>query len=456
MSNTNLFWENENAPIPANRYEKLGFKRNPFPFDPCVKPNSNDELENGKLYLDELRRDEERQFEKLVLQKKGQSPAKKISLLMDYAAFRGRGIGKTAFLNHQLNRINPDLGFSITEGNETLFAVYVQPGGEKNERKFWQISRLIFECLLDQDILHIALSRLIAFSKLVPPNILKEVSKENIKETILNDEWLSGKGIDTINLHLNLKKLLESSGIDNELSQKILHLTRSSNYFRKHFINEKTDSYWRNNESKILYNDLVKLFKLARFTSGLIFFDEAEKVITVQNFQERRSFCDNIRYFFVDGSAENAKESFFRILLTIHPYSQELLNPHWNAAGLNRFVELGGDSAKHYTIFFNPLNEQSAIPLAALYLNAAPVNKTTLSDTKPFETGALQDILIKAEGIPGRYLQFLYLAIELAINENWSVIGKKEIERVIKSVISERPSTETTQNPFSKTETNLR
>jgi hypothetical protein len=454
---TNLFWKKEeNQGKKENRYQKLGFKRNPFPIDPCVKPNSHNELENGNLYLTSLRRSEEEQFKKLVIQQPGQSQAKKICLLMDYAAFRGRGIGKTAFLNHQLRKINSDLGFELTKGNETLFAVYVQPGGEKNERKFWQISRLIFESMFEQDILHIALSRIIAFSGLLKDAVLSQVEKETIKDTILSEEWLENQGVDLVKLNLHLKGLFDENGVDPELTQKILHIKRSNNYFRNHYFNEKTDSFWRSNENRILYNDLVKIFKLAGFTSGLIFLDEAEKIITAQNFQERRSFCDNLRYFFIDGPSENAKESFLRMLLTIHPYSQELLNPHWNAAGLNRFVELGGDSAKHYTIFFNPLNEESALPLAGLYLNASRINPTSLSDTKPFIKGALQDILIKAEGIPGRYLQFLYLAIELAIRESWDVIGNKEIDLVIKSDISERPTQPIENSPFNRTETDLR
>lgn len=455
MSKT-LFWKNDsNSGEKQNRYEKLGFNRNPFPFDPCVKPRSSDELENGHLYLPSLRTSEEEQFGRLVVQKKGASKAKKISLLMDYAAFRGRGIGKTAFLNHQLKKINSDLGYSVTGGNETLFAVYVQPGGEKNERKFWQITRLIFESLFEQDIIHVCLGRIIAFSGLVPDSALNEVSKDNIKETLLDDDWLIKRNVDTVALHLRTKQMLEEQGIETELVHRIIHITKSSNYFRNHYFSEKNDSYWRANENRILYNDLVKFFKVGGFTSGLIFFDEAEKIITAQNFQERRQFCDNLRYFFIDGSSQNSSSSFFRILLTVHPYSQELLNPHWNAAGLNRFVELGGDSAKHYTIFFNPLNQDSAIPLAGLYLNSSRLKKTSETDTNPFEKNALQEILIKAEGIPGRYLQFLHLAIDLAVREDWTKIGAKEIETVIKSDITEKPVQQSDSAPFSSTEVDL-
>lgn len=457
---SNLFWKNkQEEKKQINRYESLGFERNPFPVDPCVKPGSEDDLENGKVYLNSLRTNEEKQFESLLVQKNGGQPAKKIALLMDYAAFRGRGIGKTAFLNHQLKRINDDYGYSISEGNETLFAVYVQPGGDKNERKFWQISKLIFQSIYEQDLLHVCLSRIRAFTGIISQDILNKITPENIKETILDNSWLEDKGVDTLDLLAKTKAELQRAGIDSEIVNCINYLAQGTDTFNRFFFATKSDSYWRNNENKLLYNDLVKLFRIAGFTAGIILFDESEKIVTVQNFQERRSFCDNLRYFYVDGASENAKSPFFRLLLTIHPYSQELLNPHWNAAGLNRFVELGGESAKHYTIFFNPLNSDSAGPLAALYINNSKRQKENdtgldYTDIRPFQEEALQDILVKAEGIPGRYLQLLYLAIEMSIEEDWKSIGKKEIEQVIKTDIVKNISNDDNK-PFSHTETNM-
>lgn len=35
---------------------------------------------------------------------------------MDYAAYKGRGIGKTAFLNYMKKSINKDLGDEISDG----------------------------------------------------------------------------------------------------------------------------------------------------------------------------------------------------------------------------------------------------------------------------------------------------------------------------------------------------
>ena len=45
---------------------------------------------------------------------------------MDYAAYRGRGIGKTAFLNYVKNLINTDLGLELSKEQEVLYAIYAK------------------------------------------------------------------------------------------------------------------------------------------------------------------------------------------------------------------------------------------------------------------------------------------------------------------------------------------
>ena len=86
-----------------DKYSRYGFKQNPFPFDPTVKPTSTDYRENGSVFLEELRSDELDEFKSRIV-----NSNTKIGFLMDYAAYRGRGIGKTAFLNYVKNIINID------------------------------------------------------------------------------------------------------------------------------------------------------------------------------------------------------------------------------------------------------------------------------------------------------------------------------------------------------------
>lgn len=152
-------------------------------------------------------------------------------------------------------------------------------------------------------------------------------------------------------------------------------------------------------------------------------------MIQYQNFNERRAFCENLRTYFIDGNNSNAIDGFFKILLTIHPNSQELLMPHWAAAGLDRFCSLGGNTSSENTIFFKPMsNEPNMIrALAEIYLKASRINKTD-SSISPFTQEAIDYAMEKSAFIPGRFLKYLYILIEKSIKNNWTEIDKKQVE----------------------------
>lgn len=414
---------------PENKYSFLGFKQNPFPVNPAVKPFSDDERENGSIYLTRLRADEIRQFKDIVINRPN-----KISLLMDYAAFRGRGIGKTAFLNYKKNQINVDLGSSISNNEKVLYSLYICPGGEKKERKFWQLARLIYEAALNENLILIAFCRMRVILGKLDEKILREVTIANLNTTIGNDKWLYDRGVDVQELDILMNRKFKENGLDISIDNKNLY-GNSFELFRDSLCNDFSDLFWRRSGIDLVFNTLVKILKEAAFSNCIILFDEAEKIIVSQNFNERREFCESLRFYFIDGSNVNSTYSFFKILITIHPYSQELLQTHWGAAGLERFSQLGTDEARDNTIFFQPLNNDSEIAkdLATIYLDKARINGES-SDITPFTVDALHVALNRSEGIPGKYLKILYNAFEKAVNENWEKITAKEIESVWKSV----------------------
>ena len=110
-------------------------------------------------------------------------------------------------------------------------------------------------------------------------------------------------------------------------------------------------------------DDLVHTFQAAGFSRGLFLVDEVEKIVVHQNTKERRTFVEDMRYSFIDGPYQSARSGFCEVLLTIHPYVQELLAPHWNASGMDRFCVLSGELASEHTIYFRPLVERAAEPL---------------------------------------------------------------------------------------------
>jgi hypothetical protein len=209
--------------------------------------------------------------------------------------------------------------------------------------------------------------------------------------------------------------------------------------FRRHYFDNLSDYYWRRDEGQLLFDDLVKVFTAAGFTKGLLLVDEMEKIIPYQNTEERRAFTEALRYFFIDGQCENARLAFYGLLLTIHPYLQELLNPHWEASGLDRFAALSRELAAEYTVYFEPLTEGTAMPLAKAYLDESRISDDQKGTLEPFDANALEEALMLTGRVPGRFLNLLNNSIEKAVQKEWKVIGADQIRIVAQARAPKEP-----------------
>jgi hypothetical protein len=423
--------------LTSNRYHKFNYSRNPFPRKPGISINSSDDRENGSIYKPDLRSAETTSFEKIIVPQNN-AETKNICFLMDYATRVGRGIGKTSFLNYQQKRINKDLGDEITQGSEVLIAVYCSPIPSENYRKFYSFSKLIIHSMIEQKIISMAACRMRVLTGLLDERIFTGVDDTNMVETIGNIEWIRQKysdlnigSVSEHSLNQEVKRLLEKKGIKNKLlADRFSRFGYNPNEFAKLFFSSLTDSDWRKEANSLLFDDLISIFELAEITKGIVLCDEIEKIIIPLNTQDRRSFCEELRYWFLDGDNKNASKSFYNILLVIHPYIQEILNPHWNAAGLERFAALGGQFAEEFTIFFKPIAIEQAIPLAIEYMKHSRLNGEN-DVIEPFDDEALEYALQKSYNVPGKFLALLHLAIEKAIDENWDTITKEKIEKIL-------------------------
>ena len=417
-----------------NPFERFGLSQNPFPNKPSLVVGSD-----NPPYLAELRAKEEREFENWLIPHPDRSKPRLITFLMDYATRRGRGIGKTAFLNHQCKRIMRDLGSSLTNDTYVLFATYILPLPGGKCRKFWQFSQLIAEAITEQDMVAMAMWRLRAFSGLIPAEILEQVG-DNLEETIGNDVWLRRHDVDVdFKLVDTLKDSLEQAGIRAEVAEILSRYGHDSSTWRRNFLAHQTDFRWRQIGNQLVFDDLVRLFVLAGFSKGLLLIDEVEKIVPYQNISERRAFVESLRYFFIDGPCENTRRDFYSLFLTIHPYLQELLAPHWEAAGLDRFAALSREFAQEYTVYFGPLNQELAEPLVKTYLDAYRIDNDQKGPLWPLDKAAVEEALFRTGGVPGKMLTLLYQIMERAIKEKWNAIGAEQIRQVIQVNPPEEP-----------------
>lgn len=404
-----------------NKYQFLGFTQNPFPNEPAVKPYSPDSRVNGSIFLEKIREEEIKDFKDHIV-----NAPNKIGLLMDYAAYKGRGIGKTAFLNHMKNFINSDLGETISNGDSVLYAVYVSPSADKKNRTLSEVAHAIFTSMHKEGLFLTVFCRLRALSGLLDGVIDETVDESNYDDTIAKDEWLEERGVNVAEVNSFVAGELVKAGLTDEYSNMFL-----GNYhtFRTLLEDNRNDYFWKKEGLPFLFGIIEKLLRAAMFTNCIILLDEAEKMIQYQNLNERRALCDDLRYYFIDGSCSNAIDGFFKIVMTIHPNSQELLMPHWAAAGLDRFCSLGGDTSSENTIFFKPMSNDSMMvsELAEIYLQKSRINSAD-SSIRPFTQGAIDYAMEKSDRIPGKFLKMLYLMIEKAVQNHWETIDKEKVD----------------------------
>jgi hypothetical protein len=443
-----------------NKYGKYGFKYNPFPNKASISLFDPNPKNNGSIYVPDIRLSEIEQFEKILISSSRNPEPKSIAFLMDYATRKGRGIGKTSFLNYQRKTIQEDLGDRITDGKQVMMAVLVSPRPDENYKKFYSISKLIIESIIDQNLIQNASLRLKVFTELIDSRVVELAEKSDFANTIGKAQWLIenhksvGADYDDNNVTQTVKSKLIRSGINSELATAVARFGHDTDLFRKFYFDKIQESTWKQEGNSLLFNDFVKLFEAAEITKFVILFDELEKVIPGQNAAERRNFCDVLRYYFIDGNCENTASSFYHILFVIHPYLQELLVPHWEASGLQRFAALGGELADHYTVFFESFDEKNSIPLAAAYIEDSLINPKSTSGLAPFTEAALKEALSRTLGVPGKYLSMLHTAIEKGIEKDWSTIGVDEIRAVEMAKVG-RDDEEENDSPLSSPKTEI-
>jgi hypothetical protein len=420
MSIENPLFRQATQPLlsPRNVYERFGWTQNPFPHKPGVIAESDDPRLNGTTYREDIRANEQKEFERLFI---GRDRPFSVGFLMDYATRRGRGIGKSAFLTHQRRRIMTDLGNRVTNGTRVIFAAYVAPPGEGRCRKFWQFSRRLAEAFSEQRITAQAVWRLRAFTGLIPETVLAAVG-EHPEETIGDDKWLERHNVNIFDLNETVFRQLRRLGVGEDVAKSLAYGGSPGL--------QQAESEWRQRGGELVFDDFVHLFRAAGFNQGVLLVDNLELLVLHQNLRERSSWAEDVRHYFVDGPHESSRSGFYSLFLTIHPYVQELLVPHWVRAGLDRFCPIGGKMANEYTVYFHPLPDKAAVPLVLEYLEKSRINPAERGDLRPFDQPSLAEGLKLARGLPGELLQLLYNVVETAVRENWNQVGAEQIRQV--------------------------
>lgn len=427
------------TPNIKERYKKLGLRDNPFPQDPGLKIGSDDERVNGNIYESSIRDQEQEAFLAKFVPHADRPNVKQLVFIMDHATRRGRGIGKTSFLFHQARNIKEDWGREASGGAYVLGAVIVQP--QVKTRKFWELSRCVTEALVGQDLISRAICRL-RYTCLSPDtddSVLQEMQAKP-EETIGDDTWLRSHSIEPYNLNQSVQSRLIKAGIP-ELEAFTLAFqgVESTEYLKA--MTERRDKYWRDCGDEYVYNCLPRLFQEAGLDHVLLLVDNVERIVLYQNASERREFVDTLRFYLVESPSRATESQFYRFLLTIHPYIQELLLPHWNSAGMDRFAPLSRELASVCTIYFGPLQEEQSWLLIRAYLSQyRVVSEIPIDEKRPFEAEAVAEAVVRAMGVPGELLRILHELVEKAADKEWEHIPASLLDEFMGSSEPPKPN----------------
>jgi hypothetical protein len=404
---------------------------NPFPHQPSLNPESDDPRVNGAIYCEELHLDKTKDFRDLLIPTEARRQTRSIAFLMDSASRKGRGIGKSAFLKHQQRELMKDLGDTASDGAAVLFALYLAPAPYPPCRKFWEFSKLAVKAMLDQHVISLAICRMRALSGSIPQDVLEEgEAAGDLQSSVGDSRWLQDRHIRAGDLSDWVLRRLLSGGVSQELAMLLAHAGYSSAELQKQWFSKLGDGFWKTDGGFLLFDGLVRVFEAAEFTKGILLVDEVEQIVMPQNLLERRAFADSLRYYLIDGNCQNARIQFYGLLLTIHPLIQELLLPHWQAAGLDRLAPLNEPDARRCTVYFPHLTEEKAVPLVEVYLERYRRADSDQRGIKPFTKDAVVAALLKSNGLPGRTLSLLHHVVERASARSLREIDRPIVEEV--------------------------
>ena len=334
-----------------------------------------------------------------------------------------------------------DLGYGLTNGNYVVMAAHLVPEGGGRTRKFWQFVRLVASSLNADNCIATAIWRLRAFSGVIPADVLANVDQDNLEETIGNNHWLEDQGISVLfSLNPAVQRMLSQVGMDDEVAESLARDGHASSEFERHFLRQRSDPWWRQGGYAFVFDALPKLYEAADINRVLLLVDEVEKMVTPQNRYERTAFVDDVRRYFVDGSFHSVHNRTYGVLWTIHPYVQELWQPYWHSAGLDRVCPIGGATSQEFTVYFKPMKpDEAAIPLVQEYMNHYRTQSGVSGSLTPFTAESVIAALDKSDGLPGPMLTLLRIALERAIEDGWIEIGEDKIQAIFSSMPPSEP-----------------
>lgn len=419
------------------RYEALNLTDNPFPLSPYVNKENADNRYNGSIYESKIREAEYNQIIENFIKVPQSNPNHiRLGYIQDNS-YVGRGNGKSAFALNLVNIINKDFCMDISDDLNKCFGLHIQPAPSGRTKTFDSFVDLIFQAIIDQDLIKYSLTslRLDALNELLSAEQMEEHfsgEEEEVLEKLNTVSWFQENDTE---INVVTKKIYEKSGMNKlgsgfplyqDLNQFYSRRIVTQEEFKKHYFETLKKGEAR---IKFIFNDLVLLFKASGFNGGYIIVDDFERIPDFQSEKLKQEFALEIRTNFFDSAVENAKIGFLNLLLVMHAGVPRLVEKAWSISGMERRSPLISEAANQpHVIKFDKLNLDHSKLLIQKYLDEYRLSPQTNSGIEPFNEEAVALIAEKCELNAAQMLEKCYALIEEAAKTSSIVIDENFVK----------------------------
>ena len=404
----------------VGRFEPYNLKENPFPRSPFVNKASTEDKLNGNIFEIAVRQKEFDKICKCFLSVPQANPDHQRLGFINDTSYIGRGNGKSAFLINLLKKINQNYCMDLSDNKNKCFGVFAAPEGGGKIKSFDKFVDLIFDSIVDSNIINIALAT-IRLDVLLPKyteELFKKLSFTELVASLNSSQWLNENGIDIHSMNNDIKQNKFLKDISAELplftDQGLFTTVSNQKSFVDYYKHLKKDQ----EKYEFVFSGLVQLFLAAGFNGSYILVDDFERIPEFQSATQKKDFATQLRTVLFDGIYLNSKIGFYNILLALHAGVPRLLETAWSESGMENRVPLNPQMESNNVVAFEKLNEKHAVLMIKKYLEYYRIKAVSKGDELfPFNEKSIKLISEFSEYNASKILQFAHLLIDKAASD---------------------------------------
>ena len=356
-----------------NRYAKFMLRDNPFPVDAILTPQSPDPRNNGTIFAQNIRRTIIESFEEKLIGKSSFDNRFRLGYLWAEGGIEyGRGVGKTAILKYFQNKINSDWGASYFDHRTPVCVLYVAPPQIK-DKPIEYICLLALRNLQEIGVLDavVLTLRWRVIQRGIPHGdteaIAQAVGQDGGENLLLDDNWLTVKGVDLEVLNDGVLGELSVNGVEPNFARAVSRrdiLSYLKSFRRDGQISiphPPRDTVLISMLRDLFFNQAVRVLEAGGFAGAYLFVDDIENIVDQPSRKYREIFAKDLAFIQFRMDYDAGIKRFLTMVLTTHDNAAYKLSEAWALAGLTASLPMSPDSPNSIKVLPPTLQEMEEI-----------------------------------------------------------------------------------------------